>query len=165
MQRIAQRVARVLILLAILGGAAVAATYALAIGSLSSRGPNPDGYGLLAIANHGAPVAAGLVVLAVLAAVPGRRSLVPAAILALSSGVVGGLALATWSIGHALSHVDQHAQPPALNSLILAITGSAVDVSPAAVVLAVGALALIVIRSLRRFRRWSMPVEVAAAAS
>jgi hypothetical protein len=164
MQRILRRASLVLIALAVLSAVAAIVLYALAFNSLGRSGPNLNGFGFLNAANNSVPWIAVLAVLAVIAASAHRSVVVPAASLALASGIVGGLVFGAWTLAVFLSHVDQHAQPPALNSFILTIAGTAHDVAPAAIVLLLGAVALVGVRGIvvARTRRGRALVDAPA---
>jgi hypothetical protein len=162
MERTLRIASSVLSAAALLAAAAVVVLYVTAIGSLSADGPTASGYDLLAVANRTVPwvavaVAGGVVTRSLLG-----RVIVPAGTLALASGLVGGAALAAHGIALFLSHVGQHAQPPALNSFILAIAGSAQDVAPAAIVLAAGAVVLAAGRAVAVLRTRRAPVVLPA---
>jgi hypothetical protein len=155
MTRVLRIVSRALIAVAVAAGIAVAGLYALAFGSLEASGPNPSGYGLLEAANRSVPWIAVLAAFGVLTSAAGsafRRVIVPAASLALASGVLGAFVAGTWTLARFLAHVHPTAQPPALNSFILAIAGSAQDVAPAAIVLALAAVTLVAIRGVAGVR-------------
>lgn len=138
----------ILIAAAVVAALAVTALYAIAVGSLAASGPNVHGYALLAVANHCVPWLAALVVIAV-CAMFSRRSVAAAAVsLAVASAIVLALSSGARSLALFLSQVNQHAQAPEANSIILAVAGSARDVSPAWVVLAFGVLALVGIRGV-----------------
>jgi hypothetical protein len=142
MQRVLRTSAFVVASIAVLLTVATVVLYALSFNSLGRSGPNVDGYNFLLAANSVVPWIAVLVVLAVIAAFARRSVVVATASLALASGIVGGILVALRSISIFLSQVDQHSQPPALNSLILAVAGSAQTLAPTAVILAVGAALL-----------------------
>jgi hypothetical protein len=155
---------RVLLAAAVLAGGAVVVLYTLAFAGLPVSGPTAGGYDLLNAANRSVPWVAALAVVTVGAASVTRSSWVPASVLALASGVVGGLCVGAGSLAVFLSHVGQHAQPPALNSYVLAVAGSAQDIAPAAVVLAVGAVALGAVRVVAVARTRSRITSPAVAA-
>ncbi|MEJ1231359.1 MAG: hypothetical protein WDM88_13095 [Galbitalea sp.] len=148
MQRVLRISSLVITAVAVLATVAVIVLYALAFNSLGSSGPNMGGFGFLEAADRSVPWIAVLAVLAVITGFAHRSVVVPAASLALASGIVGGLVFGTWTLGRFLSHVDQHAQPPALNSFILTFAGVAYDVAPAAIVLLLGAVVLAGIRGI-----------------
>jgi hypothetical protein len=164
-----QRILRVCALastgFAFLATIAVVVLYAIAFNSLAASGPNADGYALLEGADQTVPWIGVLAVLATITAFVHRPSVVvPAACLALASGIVGCFVFGLWTLGRFLSHVDQSAQPPALNSFVLSFAGVAYDLAPAAIVLLVGAVALAGIRSVSAARARSGTSKAQAAA-
>ncbi len=132
---------RILLAVSVLGGVAVAVCLGLALSALSG-GPTQSGYGLLAVTIEALPYLAAVVVLTVIVGSIGTRVRFAVGGLALASGVVGGVAAGLVGLGSTLDRMDPLHQPPALNSLILAVWGVAGQIAPVALVLAVGAAVL-----------------------
>jgi hypothetical protein len=165
MQRSLRFCAFVFTALSVLATAIAVVLYAITFNSLGSKGPNLDAWGFLNAADALVPWIAVLVVLAVMTGFAHRSVIVPAACLGLASGVVGGLVFGAWHLGVFLSHVDQHIQPPELNSLILTIAAVAHEVAPAAIVLAAGAVLLAGIRGITVARRVRGGIALAPVAA
>ena len=152
MAKLRRRVFPVLLALCALGAIAVAVSYVLAFASLAD-GPNIGGYGYLEAANGSVRYLAVLVVLTVAARVDITRMRFAVGGLALASGIVAGAAGGLSILGSTLSNFQPLEQPAELNSLLLAIWGSGMEILPAAVILAIGAALIasvsVVVRWLR----------------
>ncbi len=132
---------RIMFAVSVLGGIAVAVILGLALAALST-GPTIGGYDLLAVAIEALPYLAAVVVLTVILGSIGTRVRFAIGGLALASVIVGGVALGLVGIGSTMKGIDPLHQPPALNSMVLAVYGVGTQIAPVALVLAAGALVL-----------------------
>ncbi len=132
---------RILLAVSALGGLGFAVCLGFALSALST-GPTPIGYDLLAVAMQALPYLAAVVVLTVIVRSIGTRVRFAVGGLALASGVVGGISAGLVGLGSTLRGIDPLHQPPALNSLVIAVWAVGEQIAPAALVLAVGAAAL-----------------------
>lgn len=153
---------RILLAVSVLGVIAVAVTLGLALSALST-GPTIGGYDLLAVAIQALPYLAAIVVLTVAVGSIGSRVRFAVGGLALAAGVVGGVALGLVGIGSTMKGIDPLHQPPALNSLVLAVYGVGTQIVPVALVLAVGAAVLAASKLIAR-RVVTSPAKIPAAA-
>jgi hypothetical protein len=152
---------RILFALATLGGLALAVCLGIAFSALHG-GPNPGGYGLLATAIEALPYLAAVVSLTVIVGSIGTRVRFAVGGLALASGIVGGVAAGLVGLGSTLDRMDPLHQPPAVNSLILAVWGVGSEIVPAALVLALAAAGLALGTGIAR-RVSTRPTAISAA--
>jgi hypothetical protein len=159
----AQRIAStVLIVAAIVVGAADAAIYAIATTSLGA-GTTAAGFDLLDLANRLAAIVAALAGLAVVVRTLGaRRIAVPAFTLLLVSGITAVVAVGLWTIGVTLFALSNQAvlDAPAgqvagspelqLSSLISGVMGSGLVLAPVPAILAVTSALIPLIAVARR---------------
>jgi hypothetical protein len=126
------------------------ACFVIALGSLGSAGPNPFGYAWLAVANRAAALVALLVVIcAALLAARGRGRLISGLLLAAAVVSLGGC-VGLRVLGRTLAAIRPEEQPPALNSLLLALIGTGSDLMAVPIVLAAGAALTLLIAVSRR---------------
>jgi hypothetical protein len=132
---------RLLLAVTVLGGLAVAIGFAIAFSALSD-GPDRTGYDILGAAVAALPYLASVVVATVMVGSIGGRVRFAIGGLALASGMVAGIAAGLVTLGSTLVRIEPRSQPVELNSLLLAVWGVGTQITPVAIVLVVGAVAL-----------------------
>jgi hypothetical protein len=131
----------ILLALSVLGGLAIAVSMGFALAALSD-GPSANGYSLLLTAMALLPYLAVAIVLTVIIGSIGTRLRFAIGGLALASGVVAGIAAGLVALGSTLDRIDPLRQPPALNSMILAMRGVGEQLIPDALILSIGVVVL-----------------------